>query len=182
MTTPRPLLVGDRVRLTAIEARDHAAVAAWSHDSEYMRNMRTQAAAPETEEQIAKWMAQEAADPNRFGFAVRSNDAPDIVGFAVLKDIEWSNRSAWLGIGIGPADQRGRGLGSEALDLLVDFAFDELNLHRLGLTVMAYNERAISTYVGKGFVQEGVIREAVQRDGARHDLLIYGLLASERAR
>ena len=49
MTTPRTLLVGEHVRLTAIETRDHPAIAAWSNDSEYMRNMRTQAAAPETE-------------------------------------------------------------------------------------------------------------------------------------
>ncbi|NNC91659.1 MAG: GNAT family N-acetyltransferase [Acidimicrobiia bacterium] len=182
MTTSRPLLTGKRIRLTAIEPPDHAAIAAWSHDPDYLRNMRTGPAAPESVAQIAKWINQDADDPNRFSFAVRLHDSPDMIGLAGLKDIEWANRSAWLLVGIGPADQRGRGLGSEAVGLLIQFAFDELNLHRLALTVVGYNQRAINTYVGHGFVEEGSIREAVERDGVRHPLLIFGLLAAERRR
>ena len=82
-------------------------------------------------------------------------------------------------MGIGPAELRGQGLGTEALQLLLQFAFEELNLRRVGLTVLAYNERAIKTYQAAGFVEEGVIREAAERDGSRYDLLIYGLLRDE---
>ena len=181
MTKPRRLLVGEHVRLTAIETEDHPAIAAWSNDSEYMRDMRTGAAAPVTVEQVAKWMAEDPGNTKSFVFALRPTDTPEIVGVAILKDIEWTNRSAWLAIGIGSPAHRGRGLGSEALGLLIDFAFDELNLYRLALSVMAYNDRAINTYIKHGFIQEGAIREAIERDGTRHNLLIYGLLASERS-
>lgn len=181
MTKPRPMLVGELIRLTAIETEDYPAIAGWSNDSEYMRNMRTQAAAPVAVDQVARWLAEDPANANSFNFALRPTEPPEIVGVAIVKDIEWSNRSAWLAMGIGSADHRGRGLGSEALGLLIDFAFDELNLYRLTLSVMAYNDRAIKTYVKHGFVQEGAIREAIERDGTRHNLLIYGLLAGERS-
>lgn len=181
MTKPRPMLVGEHVRLTAVETEDYPAIAGWSNNSEYMRNMRTGAAAPVTVEQVAKWMAEDPGNANSFILALRPTDTPEIVGVAILRDIEWTNRSAWLAIGIGSPSHRGRGLGSEALGLLIDFAFDELNLYRLALSVMAYNDRAIKTYVKHGFVQEGAIREAIERDGARHDLLIFGLLAGDRS-
>lgn len=149
MIPPHPLPVGERVRITAITADDHTAVSVWSHDANYLRN-----AGP---------TRIDSDDPNRMNFAVRPIGSPDIIGIAALKDIEWENRSAWLSIGIGPPAQRGRGLGSEAVELLVEFAFDELNPCRLGPTAIAFNQRAIATYARHGFVQEGDIREAVER-------------------
>jgi RimJ/RimL family protein N-acetyltransferase len=65
------------------------------------------------------------------------------------------------------------------MDLVIHYAFDELNLHRLQLSVIAYNARAIAMYEKLGFVREGNYREFVERDGARHDLLLYGLLRPE---
>lgn len=173
------LLTGKRICLTAIEASDHAAIARWSTDSNYLRNIRTSGAAPESKEQVAAFALAEAGDPNRFSFAIRENNRPGIIGIAVIKDIEWPNRSGWLAIGIGSEANRGHGLGSEAAGLLVDFAFSELNLRRLSLSVIRYNQRAIETYRRLGFVEEGALRKAIERDGSHHDLLIMGLLASE---
>ncbi len=178
MTEPRRLLVGEMVRLTAVEPADHATIAAWSNDGDFSRNLRT-GAAPESVEQVAAFAEREAADTTRHGFAIRLVDAADIIGIATIKDIEWSNRTGWLALGIGSPDHRGKGLGSETVRLLVEFAFDELNLHRLGLTVAAYNRRAIAVYEGLGFLREGTVREAIERDGERHDLFIYGLLAAD---
>ncbi len=59
------------------------------------------------------------------------------------------------------------------------FAFDEVNLRRLSLTVFAYNTRAIRLYEGMGFVREGTFREFLVRDGQPHDMLLYGLLERE---
>ena len=59
------------------------------------------------------------------------------------------------------------------------FAFDELNLHRVQLTVFSYNERAIALYEKLGFQREGVYREHLQRDGRRYDMYLYGLLRHE---
>ena len=74
---------------------------------------------------------------------------------------------------------RGERLRLTALRLLLRFAFDELNLYRVQLTVFSYNPRAIRLYEKLGFRHEGTFREFVQRDGARHDMLLYGLLRQE---
>ncbi len=181
MSGLRRLLIGERVRLTAVEPADHAAIADWSSDGDYIRNLRT-GAASESVEQVAAFAEREAADTTRFGFAIRLVDAPGIIGIATIKDIEWSNRTGWLALGIGSPEHRDRGLGSETVRLLVEFAFGELNLHRLGLTVATYNQRAVTVYERIGFVREGVVREAIERDGNRHDLLIYGLLSANWTR
>jgi RimJ/RimL family protein N-acetyltransferase len=63
--------------------------------------------------------------------------------------------------------------------LVLRFAFHEINLHRLQLTVFAYNERAIASYERLGFVREGVFREFINHDGRRYDMILYGLLRHE---
>jgi RimJ/RimL family protein N-acetyltransferase len=79
-------------------------------------------------------------------------------------------------MGIGDRGAWGKGYGTEALRLALQYAFDELNLHRLTLTVIDYNERAIALYEKAGFRREGVFREFGQRDGKRYDMYLYGLL------
>jgi RimJ/RimL family protein N-acetyltransferase len=63
--------------------------------------------------------------------------------------------------------------------LLVDYAFTDLNLYRLQLTVLAYNDRAIRLYERIGFKHEGTFREFGERDGSRYDMRLYGLLLPE---
>jgi RimJ/RimL family protein N-acetyltransferase len=63
--------------------------------------------------------------------------------------------------------------------LLLHFAFGELNLRRVQLTVFSYNAAAIRLYEKLGFRREGAFREFVQRDGQLYDLYLYGLLRRE---
>jgi len=86
---------------------------------------------------------------------------------------------AGLSIAIPDSQHQGKGYGMEAMRLLIDFAFYELNLHRLQLTVFDYNTRAVSLYERLGFTLEGRYREFVQRHGQRYDMLLYGLLSHE---
>ena len=65
------------------------------------------------------------------------------------------------------------------MDLILRFAFNELNLHRVQLTVFEYNDRAVAVYERLGFQREGVYREALYRDGVRYDMYLYGLLRRE---
>ncbi|HSO58507.1 MAG TPA: GNAT family protein, partial [Paenisporosarcina sp.] len=78
----------------------------------------------------------------------------------------------------GP-DFQGKGFGKDAMQLVMNYAFNELNLHRLSLTVFGYNQGAIKLYESLGFRHEGTYREFLQRDGKRHDMHLYGLLASD---
>jgi RimJ/RimL family protein N-acetyltransferase len=84
-----------------------------------------------------------------------------------------------VSIGLGDRGNWGKGFGWDAMTLLLKFAFHELNLYRVQLTVFSYNERARSLYERLGFTREGVFREHLARDGSRHDMILYGMLRSE---
>jgi len=81
-----------------------------------------------------------------------------------------------LGITIGDQNYWGKGYGSEAVQLLVDYGFCHHNLHRIFLEVHARNERAIRAYQACGFVEEGRLRQHVWSDGSYDDLVIMGVL------
>ena len=69
--------------------------------------------------------------------------------------------------------------GREAMQLALAFAFNELNLYRVCLTVFSYNDQAITLYERLGFVREGAYRQHLERDGRRYDMYLYGLLRPE---
>ena len=103
-------------------------------------------------------------------FAIRLLDQESIIGTVGLAEIEWPNRVAWLGIGIGNPDDWGKGYGTEATKLIIDYAFKELNLIKLQLTVFDFNDRAITLYEKMKFIKEGTFRQFLERDGKRYDI------------
>ena len=78
--------------------------------------------------------------------------------------------------------ERGKGFGTEAVRLALDYGWSVLNLHRVGLQVLAHNQRAIASYKRAGFAVEGCLREAAFIDGQWRDLVLMGALAPKPAR
>ena len=91
----------------------------------------------------------------------------------------WSQRNAWIGIGLGEREYWGQGYGTDAMRVLLRFAFTELNLERVTLNVFAYNERAQRSYLKAGFTIEGRQRERLRRGNQRYDSISMGLLRDE---
>jgi RimJ/RimL family protein N-acetyltransferase len=176
------LFYGERLRLGAFRSEDATTMARWDQDTDYSRFLDSAPAIPRTEAALSRWISEETRGSNTFTFAIRTLDIDLLIGFIQIDGIAWSHRSGWIAIGIGEADYRGRGYGYEAMRLALQFAFDEINLHRLQLTVFSYNTTAIALYEGLGFQREGVMREALLRDGTRYDMLMYGMLRQEWAR
>jgi RimJ/RimL family protein N-acetyltransferase len=170
------LFRGQLVRLTAPRQEDAAILARWSHDANYLRAMDTDYARPRGPEAFA---SGDAASANSIEFRLRTADDDRLIGIVALHSIEWNNRAGQLSIGIGDADYRGKGYGSEALRLILRYAFDELNLERVGLDVISNNAAAIRAYKRAGLCQEGTLRHAVLRDGQHLDLILMGVLRDE---
>ncbi len=101
------------------------------------------------------------------------------IGTVRLHNLDEHDRRAQVAIGILDPQLLGQGLGTEVLQLVIQFAFEVLELHRLSLRVLSYNARAIRSYEKCGFVREGVERQAALVDGVRHDDVIMGLLWEE---
>ncbi len=140
-------------------------------DSDYAR--------PLSAEEAALRLNPEEVDPNKVEFHFRTLADDRLIGFVALHSIEWNNGAGLLAIGIGEPQYRGKGYGTDALHLILRYAFQELNLFRIGLDVIATNPRAIHTYEKLGFQHEGCMRGAVLRDGRRTDRIFMGILRDE---
>jgi RimJ/RimL family protein N-acetyltransferase len=163
--------------------KDPEIEAKWTHDSEFMRLMEINPARPMSaailKKQYEKLEKQIEEDKNLYHFTIRAKADDRLIGKAVLQGIEWTNGNAWLRLGIGAAEDRQKGYGTQALQLLLRFAFAELNLFRVTAVVPEYNEGAIALARKFGFTQEVCRRSALERDGRRWDLYVFGLLKDE---
>ena len=180
----KPLFDGELIRLGPIDHEKDAEIASrWTHDASFTRMMYREPAHPMPAWQIKKKyeeLEKEADEKrDRFPFRIRAREDDRLIGIAEIQWIEWSNGGAWLSLGIGAPEDRRKGYGREALNLLLRFAFDELSLYRLSALLPEYNQPALSLFEQAGFVQEVRRREGLNRDGRRWDVFLYGLLADD---
>ena len=112
-------------------------------------------------------------------FLIRTLEEDLTIGLIGLDGIQWVRGDAWVGIGLGEREYWGEGYGTDAMGILLRYAFEELNLHRLSLSVFEYNSRAIRSYEKAGFVIEGRVRQFLNRDGRRYDMIFMGILLDE---
>ena len=173
------MLMGRLVRLAAVSEIDLPVMAAWHEDGTFLRQLDAAAAYPRTQAQLRERLLAPPGHDAYF-FALRALDDNRLVGYAGLVGILWNQGTAWLEMAIAPEEQ-GQGKGQDGLAAILSFAFDELNLRRVQLTVFADNARAIALYEKTGFVREGAQREFLLRDGRPQDMLMYGLLRREWA-
>jgi RimJ/RimL family protein N-acetyltransferase len=170
------MIVGQKNRLRAIEREDIPTFVRWLNDGEVRRYLEMYL--PISKAQEEEWFEAQLRDESSRIFAIETEEAVHI-GNIGLHDLDWKNRSASMGIVIGEREYWGRGYGSDAITTLLGFAFSEMNLHRIHLSVFDFNERAIRCYEKCGFRHEGRAREALFQDGKYHDSLLMGIVRRE---
>jgi len=175
----RELLKGERIRLSAFSEDDIKSLKEWYGDSVFLRYYDIEPALPQSETQLIEMVSDIRKSNDKYIFSIRYNEDDKLIGICGYENIMWSNGTATLYIGLGNKEHRGKGLAREALKLIIDFGFLELNFHRIQLNVISYNEAAISLYEKSGFIREGISREFVERDDKSYDLYNYGLLRRE---
>lgn len=172
------LLVGQRTRLRPATAEDLELLGRWWNEPG-MKVLQDRVVRPRPHqadvEAFARWSANDA--DGAVGFAIEDLGGT-LVGHAVLHSAAMPERSATFAIMLADEHQ-GRGLGPDATNVLLRYGFAEMGLHRIGLSVYAYNDRAIAAYRRAGFVEEGRLRESVFHDGAFHDQVLMSVLAPE---
>ena len=176
----KPTIVGDRVILRPMVAGDADDLWADLQDREGIRMTGTHATF--ARDQIDSWCATRAAQVDRLDLAVIDRERQGWAGEVVVNDWDADNRSCGFRIALGPA-ARGRGLGREATQLIVDHVFEAIDdppVNRLSLEVYTFNERALAVYERVGFRREGVLRQALRWDGAFHDAVVMSIVRSDR--
>jgi RimJ/RimL family protein N-acetyltransferase len=177
--TNKSLFHGNIVRLTSLQAEDALHMFHWYQDATLLRNLDTDIAFPPSLQEIQEGHHMQTKGANSFQFGIRSLENNDFLGFAAIHSIEWNNQTGLLAIGIGDHQHHHKGYGTDALQLILRYAFHELNFNRVGLDVIEYNKNAIHLYNKLGFQVEGRMRSAVLRDGKKYDRIIMGILREE---
>ena len=174
-----PTIDAPRVRLRWLEERDvDALFSLFAHP----QVMRYWSSPPLADLAAAKGLLEEIHDNFRrremlqWGVARKSDDL--VIGTCTLVRPDDSNRRSEVGFALG-AEHWGQGYMGEALEALLDFAFNELNLHRVEADIDPRNNGSIRTVERLGFQKEGLLRERWQVNGETQDSLMFGLLRRE---
>ena len=172
------LLEGESVVLRRHVAGNLDAFLRWYTDPEVARLTRYQDG-PMRPEEIERFFASRALGPESLSLAIHLRGSNRLIGTCALSQLDHENGSALYHITIGEKDAWGHGYGTEATRLMLDHAFGTLSLHRIGLSVFSFNDRAIRSYQSCGFVMEGRAREAIWRDGRWWDEITMSVLQSD---
>lgn len=124
-----------------------------------------------------KWLYEPGIDMHRYAMVLLEGDV--LIGSISLHNIDHLNRNAFIGIFIGEAEHRGKGYGTEAVRLILNYGFKTMNLHNIMLTVHADNYGGIGCYKKAGFQEVGRMREWIFKDGKYVDKLYMGIMEHE---
>lgn len=173
------LFDGKLVRLTAANPETDAGVMEiWHRDTEFFRLAYGRIAQPWSTEAIKRRIQEHASDPNEPVFAIRTLDDDKLIG-QIGMWIEMPHADAYVWILIGDRAYWGKGYGTDAMRVMLRYAFEEMNLHRISLRVFAFNQRAIRSYEKCGFLHEGKNRNSLNKLGQRWDEIWMGILKSD---
>ena len=174
------LLQGDLVRLTHEEPEALGRLESqWLADSEYSRLLDWDPARRVSAKTVQKWIEKQYENENDYTFSIRMLDGDRIIGGIGLDGIRWTHGDAFVGIGLGERAYWGKGYGTDAMKIILRYAFSELNLRRVTLDVFEYNQRGVRSYEKAGFVFEGRAHGMILRAGRRWDVLFMGILRED---
>jgi RimJ/RimL family protein N-acetyltransferase len=176
-TRTTPVIQGENIALRTATSDDIDARLALGNDPEIIQmfGVSKNDVKPMTREKAAEWV--QGIINNQYAWAIEVDDA--LLGEIRLDNVDLTDRRASMAIGMYDSNVLSKGFGTKAIRLLLQYAFAELNLHRIGIRVLAYNLRAIRAYEKSGFVIEGKEREAAFVNGAWHDDVMMGIVDRE---
>jgi RimJ/RimL family protein N-acetyltransferase len=178
------LFEGQDIRFGPIDYdKDPEVESRWTHNAEFMRLYELDPARPLSpailKKQYEKLEKRMEEEKNFYHFMIRTKADDRLIGKAVIARVEWTNGNGQIRIGIDSAEDRCKGYGTQAMRMLLRFAFAELNLFRVSADVPEYNTGAMALVRKFGFVEEVRRRQALERDARRWDLFVFGLLKDE---
>lgn len=168
---------GERVAIGPLRRDLTALYLQWNNDLATSRTIGL--SWPVTIEQESERYDARIHDPNAVWFTIYERQESRPVGLAWLYDIDHRHARASFGISIGNDGDRGRGFGTEATRLTLDYAFTALGLQNVMLTVLAFNSAGVSAYERAGFRVFGTRRNCSYANGQLHDLIYMECLSDE---
>lgn len=164
-----------KVRIAALEERHLPTMLKWLDDPDLREHIGTIYPIPMARH--LEWYRTVVDDKSQLILAIETENGH--VGTIGLRGIDFVYRSAELWIYIGDQQNRGSGVAKAAVEQILEFGFNTLNLHRVFVQVFDFNERARRFFQKCGMKPEGVLREAVFKRGRYWDKHVLGILSSD---
>lgn len=174
------MLKGKLVLLRPVRRSDLQNFLKWFNDPEVTRYLDRSLPLTEMEEEKNVEELGTTRARTDAAFVIEASEHPaQSIGWIDLTGINPKDHNAMFGIVIGEKECWGKGYGMEAARLLVNYGFEQLNLHRISSRVHALNERSLKLHNRVGFKEEGRQREAIFKNGIFHDYVMFGVLREE---
>ena len=172
------LIEGDTIELRRHRQANLPIVLRWYADPELARLTRY-SMRPMPHEEVERFFQSRLLSSESVAYGIHIKASGRLIGLTTFSALDPDNGSVLFHITIGETDAWGHGYGTETARLMLELAFGRIGLHRVGLSVFAFNERAIRSYQKAGFQVEGRLREAIARDGRYWDEIHMGVLRDE---
>jgi RimJ/RimL family protein N-acetyltransferase len=171
-------IIGEKVSLAPISLMDSDYFAEWLNDFEISIPLGYEAYNSISVERVRTDIGG-MINNNQQAFSIIYNETNAVIGRCVLFNVDSINRTSMLSLFIGDKRYWNKGLGRESLTLLVDYAFNLLNLNSIMLSVFSFNKNAISCYKNVGFKEIGHMRQARIIGNKTYDVILMDILAEE---
>ncbi len=164
---------GEKCLLRPLKKEDADISIKWRNDPEIRARVMGYPY-PVSAEMEAKWYANALNPQNKdqLYFAIESLSTHNFIGIIMLRKIDWIARTAWLGITIGAIEEHHKGIGTEAVSLILEHAFNIFNLRKVCIEVAEYNTKSYKFWKKLNFKEEGCLKEQLYLNHQYHDLHI----------
>lgn len=169
-------LVGRKVNLRPFSKDDIPTLTRWINDPEVRQFVTI--VLPRTEIQEAKWIEKLGSDDKDIVLGIETKEGR-LIGSMGIHRINWTDRVCMTGAIIGDKNYWGKGYGTDAKMILLDYAFNTLNMHKVCSAVIAYNKRSLCYSLHCGYKIEGRRRKHIFKDGRYWTLIELGLFKEE---
>jgi len=168
-------MAGRKCYLSPVDVNDAEKFTEWLNDLEVTRNLTLydKSISLGAEKEILEGLSKTHT------YSIIDIGTDELIGNCGYVGLDHLNQAGEVGIFIGDKSYWGKGYGTEALSLLIDYGFQALNLHNIFLNVLSFNARAIKSYEKIGFRVIGRRREALLRGAERHDKVFMDILRAD---
>ncbi len=167
-----------RVYLRALEPDDYKTSIAWRNDDQIW-DMLGGVKYYVSENYEREWVQAAIKDNSCIRLAVCLKENDLYIGNVYITNINWQTRCGVSHVLIGNKDYWGKGYAREAYTLLLKYAFEERNLHRIEAHILECNQASIRMHLKTGYTQEGILRESVFKKGRYQNQVVMSILEKD---
>lgn len=165
------MLNNDKITLRAFELEDSEIVRKWRFDFDNYDYFYEFTPISRYSNEI--WVQNTLKKQSEINFIIEDNKSNTPIGMISIINIDCRNQKCEMGrVLIGNKKFRGKGIGLEGVNLLINYAFNHLNMRKVYCEVFADNAIALSLYKKVGFLEEGVLKEHIYKNGQFKDIIL----------